>query len=368
MYTVIIVIDIKGVFQIYTLDSDRSTLAFSAGLFKTLKELFLIGRCAYHCSLEMLLNALPALTHVTYKLEGYHDFRPSEDYDSINSEIHRNIQSSNDDDNHNYNLVFLCLHSTFRSGHQIEKIIKRCPRLEYLLAPMYIISGFHEQSPLDFPRILQICPSIRYIHRGTITVSSKLETKWLTLSRRQNTDNKDNSSDYEKMEGDHLRQVDFSDDNENQHISTLKACLRQPLLEHLGLSGMFGVDLHQLCKSLAQDNGNLLLQPSPLRSLKLVEFCIPGQTENDMSFQDLFSHFQHIERLKMLFFVNPIRTLEAQGDCMSQILEAIGDQLYQLRYLFLDASGGHFCDSRMVVCNNLSATLCDGNQNLKLYI
>ena len=89
--------------------------------------------------------------------------------------------------------------------------------------------------------------------------------------------------------------------------------MQQPsLLEHLRLSGLAGVDLYWLWNTFKQHNSNLLSQPSQLKSLELINFLIPYQTEGDIPFQDLFSYFQHIEKLKINIFVQDDGTIEGQ--------------------------------------------------------
>ena len=53
--------------------------------------------------------------------------------------------------------------------------------------------------------------------------------------------------------------------------------------------------------------------------------------------QDMFIYFQNIERLKMKFsFRRGDSSLDKKRQNMHQLVEAIGHQLHQLRYLDLD--------------------------------
>ena len=163
-----------------------------------------------------------------------------------------------------------------------------------------------------------------------------------------------------------LRQVQFCSFNEEQHISALTTILQHPsLLEHLHLSGKFQVDLYKLLNRFTRHNSNSLSQPSQLKSLELVDFCIPNEPENNIFFESFFNYFQHIERLKMDFYAAPAHNLEAERDYRRKLVEAIGHQLHELRYLYLDFAPRDSRDTAVCFCDNFVTTLCDWNQKLE---
>ena len=118
--------------------------------------------------------------------------------------------------------------------------------------------------------------------------------------------------------------------------------------------------------SFAQHNDNLLSQPLPLESLELVEFLVPNQTETAKSFQGLFSHFQHIERLVITFSLTPFDNLEEEQVYSRKVVEALGHQLHELQYLYLDVLSSLHIDSRMILFDTLIPTLCNWNQKLEI--
>ena len=359
------VIEIKARFQIYDFTYDRSTLFSGIGLFgRTLKELYIKGPSTQYYTLSLLLDLLPALTHLTIKLKKSNETRSQYD-EIINKKIRRDIQSNNDDKDENYNLVFLCLNTEFRRDFHIKQIVKRCPRLKYLLVSKFNIYEYPTALRIEFEHILELCPSIRYIHWGRDIISSEVQMEWLTWSRRGNTEN-ENKSGYEKREASHLRQVELYCEDVAQHISTLTTCLQEPsLLEHLCLSTLCSVELCDLWNSFTQDNSNLLSWPSRLKSLELDSLCVPYQTENNIFSQDLFVYFQNIERLKMRFHAAPTDSSLEERKYMSKVVEAIGHQLHQLRQLYLDFSYYDECSTKIILCDNFFTTLCNWNQKLE---
>ena len=162
------------------------------GLFeRTLKELYVDGLCNENLSFSLLLDSLPALTHLTITL------KHGREYASNIEVLRQNVQPNNNDNN--YNLIFLSLNSDIRCCYDVEEIIKRCPRLEYLMVLDRTIYKPHEATAMEFTYFLEQCPSISYIHWGEDIISSKTEKEWLTLSqRKRNIDTEDNSNDYEK--------------------------------------------------------------------------------------------------------------------------------------------------------------------------
>ena len=62
----IVEIEIKDLFEIFSLNLDRSILSSESGLYRgTLKELFLNGCCLPCPSLYLSLSLLPPLTHLS---------------------------------------------------------------------------------------------------------------------------------------------------------------------------------------------------------------------------------------------------------------------------------------------------------------
>ena len=163
---IIIIIEIKTAFKGYTFDLERATVFNGIELFrKSLKELFIGGTCTNYFSLAVLLDLVPALTHLTVRLYSYHDMTIN-DTNAIMRGRRPNIESNIDDNNVNYNLVFLCLYSPLRNDLDIEQIARRCPQLKYLLVSEPHTYGYLSKSPIEFTNILELCPSIRYIHWG----------------------------------------------------------------------------------------------------------------------------------------------------------------------------------------------------------
>ena len=352
----------------YTFGLDRTIVFNGIGLFRRpLKELFIDGPCTYYFSLTTLLGLLPALTHLQIKLTYLCSIMPFEDDQSINEEI----RSDNDDNSSNdemYNLVFLSLFSETYINTGIKQIVKRCPRLKYLLASNTVIKEQDELPPVDLATILELCPSIRYVHWGEYTVTKKIEKEWLTLSRRKReyTDN-ENTSDYEKGAANHLRRVEFCSHIEEGHISALGVCLQQPsLLERLRLFGCNMVNLYRLWNSFIHLNGNLSLQFPELKSLELIRFGVPHQTENNMFFENFFSHFQHIERLKMELNVVHVDNVEQERSSIYKMVEAIVHQLHQIQCLHIELSDRIKLDTKMVLDDKLFTPLCDGIQKLEI--
>ena len=337
---------------------------------KTLKELYINGHCTQYFSLPLLLGVLPVLTHLTVKLKRDRGYKPSEYDKSISREIRQRIQSSYDDNNNNkiHNIVFLSLDSESNHNFHIKQVLTRCPRLKYLLVSNSTINDYTTSSAIDFSLIPELCPSIRYIHWGEGTKTRTVEKKWLTMSREKRIDtDKRTNSDYEKGEANYLCQVEFNNNDEERHIATLTACLQQPsLLEHLRLSTSTHLDLYQIWKRFTQRNSDLLSRLSQLKSLELVGFRVPYQTENDMFFNELFSYVPHIERLKMDFFVIPVNSLVKERDYTRKVVEALGHHLRQLRYLYLDFTCRGRRAPRMDLCDNLYMILCDWNQKLEI--
>ena len=370
MYTIIIIIEteIKRISGIYLFDLDCARLFTGVGLIgRTLKELYIDGRCALYYSLSLSLDPLPALTHLTIKLKFGPRYISAEYYKSVSKEMRQTMQTRNSNNN-NYNLVFLCLDSEFRCCYDIKQVIRRCPRLEFLMVSDCTIYEYPEASAIEFAQFLELCPSIRYINWGEDTIPSNIEKEWLTLARRRSRDaDHEYSNHCGKREANHLRQVGFCSYYEQQHISALTRVLQQPSsLEHLHLSGSFQVDLYQLWKMFTHYNSNLLSRPPPLKSLELVDICISREKRNGKSFHGLFRHFQHIERLEMCFFVTAMDSLKKERDYIYKAVRAIGRQLHQLRYLHLGVDCPVNIDTRMTLFDNLSTTLCHWNKKLEI--
>ena len=68
----------------------------------------------------------------------------------------------------------------------------------------------------------------------------------------------------------------------------------------------------------------------------------------------------------MDFFVAPVRNLEEEQYYMRKVVEAIGHQLHQLRYLYLDFACCDTRDTKIFLCDNLFTTLCNSNQKLEI--
>ena len=223
-----------------------------------------------------------------------------------------------------------------------------------------------KSTSVEFTHILNLCPSIRYIHWGQRQVSGKTEREWRTLSRRRSTDTEDHSNDYEKREANGLRRVEFYNKHGQQHILALTTVLQEPsLLEHLRLAGKRG-DLYQLFESFKYYNINLLSHPSQLKALELVDFEVIHDTANSISSEGFFNFFQHIERLKMDFCGHRFRNVDEERNTISKLVKVIGHQLHQLRDLYLDFA---FCadgDTARILGDNVFTTLCDGNQKLEI--
>ena len=359
-------------YEEYTFGLDRAIVFNGIGSFgNTLKELLIDGPCTYYFSLTTLLGLLPALTHLMIKLTYLGSIMDFEANESMNEESRRNIRSDNDDNSNNdemYNLVFLSLHSEDRRNTHIKQIVKRCPRLKYLLVSSTVLIENAELSYVDFASIHKLCPSIHYVHWGEGTVTENIEKEWLTLSRRERgyTDN-ENTSNYRNREATYLRRVRFCSEDEEQHLSILKSCLQQPsLLEHLRLSSWCDVCLHHLWNSFTRRICNLLSQFLQLKSLELVNFCIPHQTENNIFFENLFSHFQHIGRLRMKLLVTPLDNVDDERNSISKLFEAIGHQLHHLKHLSIDLLTDNNFNTQMALPSNLFTALCDGNQELEV--
>ena len=178
----IIIIEIQAKYHDYTFGLDYATVFDGIGLFgKTLKELFIDGPCTYYFSLNTLLHFLPALTHLTIKLTYMSSIIPFEQGESFDEGIQRDIQSDNDDNNNNddddeiYNFVFLSLDSEYWRNTPIKRIIKRSPRLKYLLASRTALKEREELSRVDLASILELCPSIHYVHWGEYIITKKIE-------------------------------------------------------------------------------------------------------------------------------------------------------------------------------------------------
>ena len=332
-----------------------------------MKELSIHGPCTQYFSLTTLLSLLPGLTHLTIKLTYLYGHIGSDYHKSVSDTIHRNIQSDNDDNDKIYNLVFLSLDSEFRRDFHIKEIVKRCPRLKYFMVSKYTTYEYLKESPIEFAHIFQLCPSIRCIYWGKETVLDTIKKEWLTLSIREDTDNEDNN-DYEKEGVNHLRQVGFYSNNKEHLIAAVTACLKQSSsLEQLHLSGYFRIDLFQLWHRFKQWNSNLLSHPSKLKSLELDRFHVPNLTENYTFSQDLFIYFQNIERLKLKFFIRPADgSVDEKQQYMRKVIEAIGHQLHQLRYLDLELAMYHKRFTTISLCDNLMTTLCYWNQKLEI--
>ena len=204
---------------------------------------------------------LPALTHFTIKRTSLSK-KIGTEYEGIQQNTHSNNDESNI--NQMYNLVFLSLDNGIYCDFPITQIIKRCPRLKYLLATNSSIYEYKASSPIDFALILKLCPSSRYIHwGGEDAIYNETEKEWLTLSRRSRDTDNEGNNDYGKREANCLRQVGFCSYDEQRHISALTTILQQPsLLEHLHLSGSFQLDLCRLWDTFTQHNSNLLSRPS----------------------------------------------------------------------------------------------------------
>ena len=314
-----------------------------------------------------LLNVLPALTHLAIELKNQASYPAPAWNKRVNDEILRDIQSNNDDNSDSYNLVFLSLASGFRYGYHTEQIIKRCPRLKYLLASRFAIFDHQKRTTIDFARILELCPSLRYIHWGEDYITSNIEKEWLTLSReKKRIADSENGSDHQEGESCHLRRVEFRDNDEQRYISALKACLQDPsLLEHLRLCGFFDIDLHQVWNSFAKRNSNLLSQPPQLKTLELFHFNIAHRTGNDISFEGFFNYFQHVERLELSFHLSRTSDFGAPSHYMRKVLEAMGHQSHQLRYLSLSVPTNVFMDYNVVFWNKLYIAVCRGNPKLE---
>ena len=244
-----------------------------------------------------------------------------------------------------------------------------CPRLKYLLVSEHNIFESLISVPISFARILESCPSVRYISWGYNTEARKTEKEWLALSRtrtRRDTNN-ENNNHYEKGEGNYLRQVEVYSEDRQQHILALKTSLQRPLLlEHLILSTSSHLDLYEIWDSFTQQNNYLLLQPLRLKSLELIGFSVPNQTENLIFFKDVFNYFQCTERLKLDCFLGAVRNLEGARCYIYKVVQAIGCHLHQLRYLYVGFAYGTTDGSKTAttIYDNLFTTLCDRNQKL----
>ena len=349
----------------------RATLFDGIGLFgQTLKELFIYGPYAQYFSLTTFLDLLPALTHLTIKLVYPFDEMRLEFDQSFNETTERNNQSGNVSNNNMYNLVFLSLDSYIPWNFRIKHIVKRCPRLTYLLDITTVLYRDPSKRYIEFEEIRQLCPSIRYILWGDecFHIRRELEKQWLTLSRKKcKFTDIENTNGYEEREAKHLRQVSFCSDDEEQLISVLKVCLQQSSLsEHLRLSGSMCVDLYQLWNTFKQQNSNLLSQQSQLKSLEFDYLYIPHKLKNTMFFENLFNHFRHIERLNMGLHVIRVDNVDEEQNTISKMVEAIGHQLHQLRCLHISLHPSDKLGSTRGLVDNLVTTLCKCNQKLEI--
>ena len=298
---------------------DNPKLYTGIGLFgRTLKELSIRGTSTDYFSLTALLIVVPALTHLTVKIHHIYRYMGSEYEEPINKANQQNSQTSNDNNN-NYNLVFLSLDTEFNYDFEIQPVLQRCPQLKYLVISNY---GVHMKIlPTDFKHVLEICPSIRYIHWGEQIDERNSDNEWLTKSRRRDANNETNN-DREKREVNHLRQVEVYTEDEEQHVSILTTSLQQPsLLEHLHLSAYLNIDLYKVWNSFTQRNINLLSRPSQLKLLELMGYYVPNRIENRVFLEDFFKYFQHIERLKIMFIVIPIHPLVGERELRVQWLK-----------------------------------------------
>ena len=154
-----------------------------------------------------------------------------------------------------------------------------------------------------------MCPSIRCILWSYGIRSKRIRDRLLTMLR--NDTNIENKSNYENVEACHLGYDGFYNGNEERHISILIACLQEPpLLEHLG-SPTHTLPIY-IMYGIVSENGITILLPRPpeLKSLELMEFHVPNQTQNHPFFENLCNYFQHVDQLEMRFTVRPISLLK----------------------------------------------------------
>ena len=175
-----------------------------------MKELFIGGTCTNYFSLAILLGLVPALTHLTFRLYPSRNMTIN-DTNTITRDTRPHFESNIEDNDVNYNLVFLCLDSRLRNDFRIKQIGRRCPQLTYLLVSDRHTYEYPSDSPIGFTNILELCPSIRYIHWGENNVPIKIENRWRKLSSRpkKNDANNENNNNYGEREANHLRQVEF---------------------------------------------------------------------------------------------------------------------------------------------------------------
>ena len=330
-----------------------------------MKELYIKGPSIYHCPLSLLLDLLPALTHLTFKLKGDPDAEYPRDVIYMNEVM---IQTHHPNKNY-YNLVFLCLDSEILCHCQVLELVKCCPRLTYLMGSFNVVYEYGSIDVLPVADILKQCPSIRYINWGEEPLPSKMEKKWLTLSRRaERKDNdKGNNNNYGEREASHLRQVGFCSTEPLDHVSTLKASFQNPsMLEHLHLSGITHSDLCYVWNTFTQQNGNLLSQPPQLKTLELVDFCVIFPPGNDLFFEGLFEYFQHVEQLKLHLVVGSNVSFEEERDNMLNLVQVIAHQLHKLRHLDIGFAYRANQETTMTRGGNLFTTLCDWDQKLEI--
>ncbi|KAG2224273.1 hypothetical protein INT45_000304 [Circinella minor] len=160
-----------------TVTDDDINLPVSISEFShTLTKLFIHSHTA-DISLTLLLDYLPALTHlsVTFEYKAHNSLHSTESIDS-NTSPRNSIK----------NLIYLRLDNTFNFDRRICPVLYRCPNLRFLMIP----SDIRQDEIRDLPTqclytALHICPRINYILMNVEPLEGSQMKQWLQLSKKQ---------------------------------------------------------------------------------------------------------------------------------------------------------------------------------------
>ncbi|KAI9264321.1 hypothetical protein BDA99DRAFT_509007 [Phascolomyces articulosus] len=364
-------------FRYYDMDKWPATLGLFAN---TLTEL-VIDYQQYDISLTMLLDTLPALTHLTVELVNTTSTSLIVESSSNNSTVN----------SHSSNIVYLCLDSLFKFNVRIHPVLRRCPQLKFLLISNFNKKSDHQQHTLSLPEIqttLDTCPHLQYISTRQINVeylaqAKKLEKRWIKLSKENiitpssHSDNNDinhitigtasqGMENRNKAKNNIVHQVnrglcefEFTGDIQQAHMTSILTQSQQTL-EHLHFSF---VDAEQIT--------HYLLKHEHFPQLKSIELTsLYNLTENiKWIYNDMFHlHYRQIEHLYL-----DLNGIELQNDRNSTLQELLdhlveaASQMSKLRYLILD-----FEYDCYVECNNLdllvTTTRNNNNNDLRFVI
>ncbi|KAI9485127.1 hypothetical protein BDB00DRAFT_942663 [Zychaea mexicana] len=144
-------------------------------------------------SLTMLLDTLPALTHlsVTFNNSGYQNLSNTEVGQRKRRRSSFGVLSSaatldNNNNNSNTHLVYLHLDNALNFDTRIQPILHRCPELQYLLITSDV-SRFTLSNPPsnNIHVVFNLCPRVHHIIFNVhVDPEEKLAEKWLLQSQK----------------------------------------------------------------------------------------------------------------------------------------------------------------------------------------